>query len=100
VTLDIPTLLAIAGMALVTYATRIGGLFFAEKLELSGRARAAFNEIPAAVLVAVIAPMALATGPAETVAALLTALVARKLPLIATIVIGVAAVVLLRGLLG
>ncbi len=97
-TLDPWTVATIIGMAAVTYATRISGLFLSNRLALSGRARAAFNEIPAAVLVAVIAPMILATGPAETIAALITALAAARLPLIATIVVGVLAVVVLRGL--
>ena len=99
-TLDPRTFVAIVGMALVTYATRVAGLFFAYKLVLSGRARAAFDAIPPAVLVAVIAPMVLATGPAETMAALATAVAATRLPLVAVIVVGVGVVVLLRGVLG
>ena len=98
--LDSATLFAILGMAAVTYGTRIAGLFIADRLVLSGRAKAAFEAIPAAVLVAVIAPMVLATGPAETLAALVTAVAAARLPLIGTIMIGIAAVVLLRGVIG
>jgi uncharacterized membrane protein len=90
------TILAIVGMAVVTYATRIGGLFFAAKLQFRGKAKAAFDEIPAAVLVSVIAPAVLTTGPAETVAALITVFAARRLPLIAVVVVGVIAVVVLR----
>lgn len=98
--LDLWTLAAIVGMALVTYVTRVAGLFFAERLTLHGRAQAAFEAIPAAVLVAVIAPMALATGPAETLAAMVTALAAIRLPLLATIAVGIATVVVMRGVLG
>jgi len=98
--LDSATLFAILGMAAVTYGTRIAGLFIADRLVLSGRAKAAFDAIPAAVLVAVIAPMVLATGPAETLAALVTALAAARLPLIGTIMVGIAAIVLLRGVIG
>jgi uncharacterized membrane protein len=98
--LDSATLFAILGMAAVTYGTRIAGLFIADRLVLSGRAKAAFDAIPAAVLVAVIAPMVLATGPAETLAALVTAVAAARLPLIATIAVGIAAIVLLRGVIG
>jgi uncharacterized membrane protein len=98
--LDSATLFAILGMAAVTYGTRIAGLFIADRLVLSGRAKAAFEAIPAAVLVAVIAPMVLATGPAETLAALVTAVAAARLPLIGTIMVGIAAVVLLRGVIG
>ncbi|WNJ88626.1 AzlD family protein [Bosea sp. 685] len=95
-TLSVPTILAIIGMAIVTYATRIGGLFFADKLQFKGKAKAAFDEIPAAVLVSVIAPAVLTTGPAETIAALITILCARRLPLIAVVIVGVVAVVVLR----
>lgn len=97
--LDSHTLLAILGMAVVTYATRIAGLALAGRLALSERAQAAFDAIPPAVLVAVIAPSALATGWAETGAALLAALAAMRLPLLAVVLVGVAAVVGLRALL-
>jgi uncharacterized membrane protein len=95
---DPVALIAIVAMAVVTYLTRIAGVFVADRLMLTGRAKAAFDAIPPAVLVAVIAPSALATGWAETLAALITALVATRLPLLATIAVGVVAVVVLRGL--
>jgi uncharacterized membrane protein len=98
VTLDPHNLLAILGMALATYATRLAGLALAGRLQLSPRAQAAFDAIPPAVLVAVIAPSALATGWPETVAALLAALAATRLPLLGVVVVGVAAVVALRAL--
>jgi uncharacterized membrane protein len=65
---------------------------------LSGRAKAAFKATPAAELTAVIAPTALATGPAETIAAVCAAITAIRLPLLAVIGIGVAAIVGLRQL--
>ena len=83
-------------MAAVTYLTRIAGLLLADRLVLSGRAKAAFEAIPPAVLIAVIAPTALATGWPETVAAAITMMAALRLPLSATIAVGVAAVVALR----
>jgi uncharacterized membrane protein len=95
-TIDPTTLAAILAMALVTYATRIAGLFVADRLVLSGRAKAAFDAIPPAVLMAVIAPTALATGWPETIAAALTALAATRLPLLGTIAVGVVSVVVLR----
>lgn len=96
--MDGAALAAILGMCAVTYLTRIGGLFIAGRLNLSGRAKAAFDAIPPAVLVAVIAPSALATGWRETAAALVAAAAATRLPLLATIAAGVGAIVLLRGL--
>jgi len=93
---DTTTLWAILAMAAVTYITRIAGLFVADRLVLTGRAKAAFDAIPPAVLVAVIAPTALTTGWAEAIAAAITALAAFRLPLLATVAVGVASVVLLR----
>jgi uncharacterized membrane protein len=97
--LDPTTLLAILAMAAITYATRVAGLALAGRLNLSGRAKAAFDAIPPAVLTAVIAPTALATGWPETIAAAITALAATRLPLLATIVVGVGAVVALRAVM-
>ncbi len=95
-TVDATTLAAILAMAAVTYLTRIAGLFVADRLVLTGRAKAAFDAIPPAVLVAVIAPTALTTGWAETVAAAIAMVAATRLPLLATVAVGVVSVVLLR----
>lgn len=95
---DPTTLTAILAMAVVTYLTRVAGIFVAGRLALEGRAKAAFEAIPPAVLVAVIAPIALATGWPETLAALVTAVAATRLPLLATVAVGVVAVVALRGI--
>ncbi len=96
--LDTATVIAILGMAVVTYLTRIAGLYFAGRLRLGGRTKAAFDAIPPAVLIAVIAPSALATGWRETVAAAIAALAATRLPLLGVVGVGVAAVVALRHL--
>jgi uncharacterized membrane protein len=96
---DTTTLLAILAMAVVTYATRVAGLFVADRLVLKGRAKAAFDAIPPAVLVAVIAPTALTSGWAEAIAAAITAFAAFRLPLLATVAIGVVSVVVLRGII-
>jgi uncharacterized membrane protein len=90
------TFTAILAMALVTYGTRIAGIFLAGRLVMTGRAKAAFDAIPAAVLVAVIAPTAIATGPAETLATVIAAVVATRAPLLVTVLVGVVAVVALR----
>jgi len=55
--------------------------------------------LPPAVLAAIVAPTVLAMGPAETLAALVTALAARRAPLVATVGVGVVAVVSLRAVL-
>jgi uncharacterized membrane protein len=97
---DGATLVAILLMALATYLTRIGGLFLAGRFRLAGRAKAAFDAIPPAVLTAVIAPTLLATGPAETLAGVVTILAAFRLPLLGTVLTGVAAIVVLRLVFG
>jgi uncharacterized membrane protein len=97
-TVDPMTLAAIVAMAVVTYATRVAGFFIGNRLALRGRIRAAFDAIPPAVLVAVIAPTALATGWRETAATLVTMLAATRLPLLVTVAVGVLAVVALRAL--
>lgn len=94
--LDPTTLLAILGMALVTYACRLTGLLIGGRLALTGRAKAALDAIPPAVLTAVIAPTLLATGWPETVAGLLTIAAAMRFSLLGVIATGVASIVALR----
>ncbi|MGJ3264938.1 MAG: AzlD family protein [Salinarimonas sp.] len=97
---DPAALAAILGMAGVTYATRVAGLALAGRLALRGRAKAAFDAIPPAVLTAVIAPAVLLAGWPEAIAGALTALAATRLPLVACVAVGVGAVVALRALAG
>ncbi len=97
--LDPHNLLAIVLMALATYATRVSGLFLAGRLPRTGRVRVALDALPPAVLTAVIAP-ALVSGPAEAIAGVVTVVAAFRLPLIATVAIGVVTVSLLRAQVG
>jgi uncharacterized membrane protein len=95
--LDPRTLLAIAGIALATYATRVIGFAFMRFMNVRGRLRAALDAVPPAILMAVIAPTILITGVAETFAAAITAVAAMfRLPLIVVVIIGVVSVVALR----
>jgi len=90
-------ILAIIGMGLATYATRLSGFYLLRGLNVSGRMKAALDALPPAVLMAVIAPVILTTGWAETMAAGLTAVAGfLRLPLAVTIVVGILSVVLLR----
>jgi uncharacterized membrane protein len=98
--LDATTLLAIFSMAMVTYACRLAGLLVADRIRFTGRAKAAVDAIPPAVLTAVIAPTLLATGWPETLAGAVTILAATRLPLLGTIAVGVVSIVLLRVLAG
>ena len=94
------TLLAIIGMGVATYLTRLSGFYLLRGLNLSGPMKAALDALPPAVLMAVIAPMILATGLAETIAAAITAVAAFfRLPPAVTIVVGIVSVVALRAIL-
>lgn len=95
-TLDINTLLAIVAMTVATVFTRISGLVLIRHFHMDERRRTAIEAIPPAVLMAVIAPTAFATGWAEALACAATAVAARRLPMLASIVVGVAMVALLR----
>ena len=94
-------LVVILGMAVATYATRISGLLFMRGVVVKGRMKAALDAVPPSILMAVITPTVLMTGKAETIAAIITAVAAMlRLPLLATIVIGVASVWGLKFVLG
>lgn len=96
-TLDLNTFLAILAMAVATMLTRVSGVFLLRYLSIGEQTREALDAIPPAVLMAVIAPTALATGIAETIACAVTATAAAlRLPLLACIAIGVGAVAALR----
>jgi uncharacterized membrane protein len=95
-TLDLNTVLVILAMAAATILTRVSGIFLVRFLSIGEETREALDAIPPAVLMAVIAPTALATGWAETIACAATALVATRLPLLLSVAIGVATVVALR----
>ena len=95
-TLDLSTLLAILAMAVATILTRVSGIVIVRYLAISEETRETLDAIPPAVLMAVIAPTALATGWAETIACAVTALAAMRLPLLVSVAIGVGTVVALR----
>jgi len=95
-TLDLHTLLAILAMAAATVFTRLSGLLLVRHVGMDDGMRSAIEAIPPAVLMAVIAPTAFATGWAETIACLVTALAARRLPMLASVALGVLTVALLR----
>lgn len=97
---DPAVLLAIVGMGIATYLTRIAGLVLVRFVELRGRTRAALEAVPVAVLMSVIAPTVLATGIAETAAAIVTMLAATRLPLLGVVVVGVVSAAAFRALLG
>ncbi len=94
--LDPLALVAILGMAAVTFVTRVSGYWLVSRFALRGRLAAGLEAIPGAVLLSVIAPTVLATGPAESLAAVITFVVARRAPMLAAVAAGVTSVVALR----
>jgi uncharacterized membrane protein len=93
------SLFTILCMGAVTYVTRIGGDLLMRNRTLGPRMTATLNAVPPAVLMAVIAPSVLSAGPAEAIAGVVTLIAAFRLPLLLTIVAGVASVVIARSLL-
>ncbi len=97
---DSLTILAIVLMALVTYATRAGGLWLSSRLNLSERAEAWLEQLPGAILVSLVAPAVLTNGIPGALAALAVVIVAlRTGSLPAAMVTGVATIVVLRSFL-
>lgn len=97
-TLDLATLAAILAMAGATVLTRLGGLVVLRFVTLQPRTRKALDAIPPAVLAAVVTPTAFSTGVAETLACVVTAIAAMRLPMLSAAGLGVFTVALLRGL--
>ena len=94
---DASTILAILGMGIATYTTRLSGLLLMRGVIVKGRLKAALEAVPPAVLMAVIAPTVFMSGIAETLAAGVTAVAAYlRAPLLATILVGMGSVVLFR----
>ena len=96
---DAQALLAIAGMALVTYATRASGFWLLGRFKPSPLLEAWLGYLPGAVLVSVAAPAVASGGLAGVVAAGATVLVAwRTRNVFLSTLVGVAAIWLLRRL--
>ncbi|MCD2177615.1 AzlD family protein [Rhizobium sp. C1] len=89
---------AILAMACATILTRLSGLYLMNRLRLGPRGRKVLGAVPPAVLMALVAPVALATGIAETAAAAVTAFAALRLPLLAATALGVLTAALFRAL--
>lgn len=92
--------IAILGMALVTFAVKAGGLLLANRLPSYGFAAVWLRHIPGAVLASLVAPALVTGSAAEVIAAAATALVyVASRNLFAAMAAGVAVVYLARLLL-
>lgn len=89
---------AILGMSVVTYATKAGGLWILDQIELSEQAHAGLEALPGGIIVAILAPQLVRGGPPEWAAALLVVVVAHRTDsILLALVVGVGSVLLLRG---
>ena len=94
------TLATIVLMASVTYMTRIGGYLVLGSRDLSPRTTTVLDAAPGCVLIAVIAPAFVSGRAADLVALAITCAAAIRLPLLATVLIGIASAGLLRRMMG
>lgn len=95
--IDGRALLAIVGMAVVTYATRAGGLWLMAKLPPSPRVARWLRAVPGATLAAIVLPAAVADGVVgitAALAALVVGLRTNNVPL--AMAVGVVAALALR----
>lgn len=75
---DAEALLVIAAMAVLTYATRAGGLLVMAFVPLSPRLEAFLRHLSGSVLVAIIVPAVATSGLAAIVAVIAAVLVMRR----------------------
>lgn len=99
-TLSPEAIATILAMAAVTIATRLGGLLLLPLTSLGGRARAAFDALPVAVLAALVGPTALAGSWVETVATVVAFVATLRLPIWAVVILGTATTAALRSTFG
>jgi uncharacterized membrane protein len=94
---DPMAVLLILLLGVATYGTRIAGHLVLSRFErLNPRLEAALDAVPIAVITALVAPAVLATGPAETIAAVVTVIAALRLPILPTLLVAAVTVSLLR----
>ena len=95
---DGPVLVAILGMALVTYLTRAGGVLLMGIVPVTARVEAFLRYLSSSVLVALVVPAVIESrDPATFVAVAVTVLVmAVSRQLVAAMLVGVVAAALLR----
>lgn len=95
------SLLAIGGMALVTWLTRVAGPPLVRLVHGNQRLKRCLDTLPGSILAALLAPLVFAAGPAEVAGAavsVLTFLASRNMPL--TLLLGVGTVSGARFFLG
>lgn len=92
--------IAIFAMAIVTYLTRVAGLWLMNRFTFSQPVKTWLNQIPGAIMISIVAPVAINGGIAELVAGLMTLVaIARTRNLALAMFIGVVTAGVLRNYL-
>lgn len=91
--------ITVAGMALVTYLTRILGYLVLRNRYLSPRARSVMESAPGCVMVSAIAPYFVSANPAVVVAMIITVVCATRLSMLPTLIISVASLGILQAVM-
>ena len=96
----VEVVLVFLAMAAVSYGIRVAGFLVGSRIPDHPRLRAALDQLPAAILIALVVSMLAHAGPAEWIAAGAVAIVAWFVDLLLVpLAVGVAAVVLLRSMM-
>ena len=100
-TIDLAALAAIAVMAAVTYLVRCSGLWVGRRVTFSDRTQRIVSQLPATLLISIIAPMITSAGMPHVVGTAVTVLFALKSRnVLLAMAVGIATVVLVRGQTG
>ncbi|AHY07465.1 hypothetical protein ALQ63_03786 [Serratia plymuthica] len=88
--------LTIAGMALVTYLSRILGYLVLRNRHLSPRARSVMESAPGCVMVSAISPYFVSSNPAEIIAMFIAIGCAIRFSMLPTLIISIASLGMLQ----
>ena len=95
--LHLPTLLAILGMAAAVYLIRFAGLFLARRMTPTPWVEAFLAHLPGAMFVALIVPTVIGGGTLYIGAAIATLASARtRAPLVVSMAVGIGTLLVLR----
>jgi uncharacterized membrane protein len=88
----------ILGMGVVTYATKAGGLWVLDRIEISERTRTGLEALPSGIVIALLVPQLVRGGVPEWIATIAVVVVASLTDsVLLALCVGVGTVVLLRG---
>jgi uncharacterized membrane protein len=95
---SLTALAVVFGMSLATYATKAGGFWALDRIELSDSVREALDALPGGIIVAILTVRLLDGGPTEWTAGIVVVLVAyRTENVLLAMAAGVGALLVVRG---